>query len=409
MNNHIMIVTFGNFDIRYNNKSLLGKAGKRSLKIMDLLKFFITFQDKNLLPEAIIDKVFADTETQDPKNALRTQIYRMRKMAAEITQDIIAGDESYFALDFQNGFYVFSLNEQCCFDASVFSRLIDQANKIKDTDPKQALILYAEALSLYKGEYLAENQYCEWAIPFRNRYQRLYFRALLDQLELLKHYERYADIVEACEDGLQIDPYEESVYVYYLEALLELGQINQAGLQYKFIVNKLSQELGVKPSARLRETFQKIKGYGQLKEANRGLLDIIGELQDDDPPEAAFYCQMDEFRAIYNLERRKSSRCPSSSFLGYVTLACEPNDAQSRDLKHILTDSRRIVQTSLRREDVVTKYRDDKLLLILSNAKEESLPMIARRIEKAFFRHAAYDNIAVSVRFYPIAEAGILL
>lgn len=410
MNKQITIITFGHFDMRYNNKSLLAKAGKRSLKIMDLLKFFITFQDKKLLPETIIDKVFTDTETQDPKNALRTQIYRMRKMIAEITQDIAADtDCNCFELEFQNGFYVFSLNEQCGLDASVFIRLIEQGNKVKESDPEQALSLYMEALSFYKGEYLAENQYCEWVIPFRNRYQRLYFRALLDQLELLKRYDRHQEIIEACEEGLQIDPYEESVYVYYLEALIELGHINQAGLQYKFITQKLSQELGVKPSARLREAFQKVKSHGQLKENNRGLLDIIGDLKEEEPPEAAFYCQMEEFKAIYNLEQRKSMRCPSTSFLGYVTLLRGQGGSQNREIKHLLRDSRKIIQTSLRRGDVVTQYHDDKLLIILSDTKEEYLPAIARRLEKAFYRYATYDNIAVSVKFYSIGVSGIIL
>jgi DNA-binding SARP family transcriptional activator len=124
---------------------------------------------------------------------------------------------------------------------------------------------------MYQGDYLAENLYDEWAIPSRNRYHRLYFRALIQLLELLKNRNCCEEIVEICEEGFRFEPYEETLYVYYLEALLELGQSKLAANQYKYITAKLYQELGVKSSPALRDIYRKILNSGKKKyEMNLG-------------------------------------------------------------------------------------------------------------------------------------------
>jgi two-component SAPR family response regulator len=73
---NLKIITLGNFDIRNGQKSLLENVSKRSYRVFDLLKLFVTFKDKKLLPETILERLLPENELQDPKNALRTQISR---------------------------------------------------------------------------------------------------------------------------------------------------------------------------------------------------------------------------------------------------------------------------------------------------------------------------------------------
>ncbi|NLM21500.1 MAG: hypothetical protein GX207_07115, partial [Peptococcaceae bacterium] len=243
---NVKVITLGTFDILKGEDSILQTLNKRSYKIFELLKFFITFKDQKLLSETIMQKLWPDSDLLDPKNALRTQIYRLRKMLKNM--GIMQEQEHLGAcrLAFENGFYVFSLNENAVLDSDEFCQLIKQGDELKHTDSQQAISYYSQALELYQGEYLSENLYSEWVLPARNRYHRLYFRTLLQQLELLKKAENYQNMIETCEDSFQIDLYEESVHVYYLEALLQLNQIKQAISHYKYITTKLYQELGVK-------------------------------------------------------------------------------------------------------------------------------------------------------------------
>lgn len=273
----LQIITLGNFDLRIRNESLLDLKHNRSYKIMDLLKLFVTYKDKNLMADAITEKLWPDNELLDSRNALRTQIYRLRKMLAEMGIMKDHDDDRYCQLNFLNGYYVFSLNGNCSLDTDLFEKYIQNGNTLKEEDSRQSMVWYQKALDLYKGEYLPDNMYTEWVIPARNRYHRLYFRALLQQLDLLKQENRSQEIIDICDEAFQIDPYEEAVQEYYLDSLIKLGQIRQAASHYKYITNKLNQELGVKPSPVLREIYQEIKRKAVQKN-DMNFLDIIRDL-----------------------------------------------------------------------------------------------------------------------------------
>ncbi|NLM04855.1 MAG: response regulator receiver protein, partial [Clostridiales bacterium] len=71
---YLHITTLGNFDIKIDEKSILEDFG-RSYRILRLLHYFLTFKNKRLLPECIIDNLYGDSESFDPKNMLRAQIF----------------------------------------------------------------------------------------------------------------------------------------------------------------------------------------------------------------------------------------------------------------------------------------------------------------------------------------------
>ncbi len=396
------ITTLGNFDLRDGERSLLKQVSKRSYKIFDLLKLFITYKDKKLLPESIMEKLWPENDLQDPKNALRTQVYRLRKMLTKMGVMADGPAAGFCKLDFQSGFYIFTLSEDCTLDTEEFCELIQQGNELKDGNPRQAMNCYQKALKLYKGEYLAENLYSEWLIPIRNRYHRLYFKALLQHLELLKEEDNYQAIIENCEEGFQIDPYEEAVHIFYLEALLNLGQLKQATSQYKYITMKLNQELGVKPSPLLRQVYREIKRRG-IQKNDMNFWEIIRDLKEDGVQETAFYCELEEFRAIYNLERRKSIRYPSTSFLGIVSPA-KDEQLQPRELKNYIPKLKNTLLLCLRKGDVLTQWNEDSLMFIITATSEENLDLIAKRIKNSFKRVNLEADLALSIEFQPIGE-----
>ena len=73
----IEILTFGDFDIRINNNSVLKKS-RRASKNYELLKYFITHRNKKLVPEIILEDLWNEDEVVGPKNVLRTQISRLK-------------------------------------------------------------------------------------------------------------------------------------------------------------------------------------------------------------------------------------------------------------------------------------------------------------------------------------------
>src|SRR5690554_6213522 len=99
----LFINSLGVFDLKMEDKSLL-KEASRSYRIFKLFQYFLTFRNKKLLPETIIDNLWQDSESFDPKNMLRAQIFRLRQAIKNLLPEDI--DESkYLNISFNNGYY----------------------------------------------------------------------------------------------------------------------------------------------------------------------------------------------------------------------------------------------------------------------------------------------------------------
>ena len=139
-------------------------------------------------------------------------------------------------------------------------------------------------------------------------------------LELLRHHRRYEEIVKIFEEAVLIEPLEENLHYYYLEALLEQEDIRQALSHYSYITSRMYQELGIKPSPSMREIYRKIRDKSEEKE----ITDLVFIEKKLDYPvesrEGVLFCDADYFRLVYDLEKRRSNRREVTVFIGLVTL-----------------------------------------------------------------------------------------
>ncbi len=142
--NRIFIRTFGEFDILYHDESMLGSMG-RSYRILELLKYFIAFRDKRLLPESIVNHLFEEKDHNDPKNVLRTQIFRLRKMLEELEEELPV-EGPIFTITFEYGYYMLSLCDRCVVDSDYFEQAMRDAKQLVEKDPAQAIERYRESM-----------------------------------------------------------------------------------------------------------------------------------------------------------------------------------------------------------------------------------------------------------------------
>ncbi|HEY5560209.1 MAG TPA: bacterial transcriptional activator domain-containing protein [Clostridiaceae bacterium] len=172
---------------------------------------------------------------------------------------------------------------------------------------------------LYKGDYLSEDVNNEWVTTVRNYYHRMYMDIIGRLIELLKNAERIQDILKICEEALMIGPFEETLHILYIEALIKIGNIKQAQSQYEYVTSMLYKEMGVKPSTALRNLYHQIK----CKD-DKIILDInsIQEMMTDrSDSDGAFFCEPDTFISFYKLESRREARTGKVVFMAMLTLS----------------------------------------------------------------------------------------
>lgn len=393
----LFINTLGEFDIKADGNSIFSQS-TRTYKLFRLFEYFLTFRNKKLLPDAIIDNLLSDSDSDDPKNTLRTQIFRLRKVLKSFLPDD-ADESKYFSINFTNGYYCLEIGENTVIDVDEFEGIIKQADAERDFKGEISVELYNNALKLYKGIYLSDNAYEVWLVPTRNYYHRLYLKTLNKLIDIYKERNEYDYIVTLCEEALLIEPYEENIHINLIEAMLNQGQQKSALNHYDYSLNLLEKELDSKPSANFMEMQSKIQNYTSVKE----VFDINNANKDmeNEGLFGAMQCNNESFKFLFNLQKRKSMRSDESDYLCIMNINQDKNK-DSKELSNLL-------KNSLRKGDVFTFWNQNQVLLMLHDVRGDGIKKIENRIYSNLQKYTKFKRNDINLSFQPLmAERTII-
>ena len=391
------ISTLGEFDIISEGKSIL-TGSSRTYRLYKLFEYFLTFRNKKLLPETIIDNLLSDSESNDPKNMLRTQIFRLRKVINSLIPEG-ANRGKYMNIKFTNGYYCLEIGENVIVDIDEFENYIEKA-KI-ETNQDIAMNYYEKAIGLYRGLYLSNNPYEVWLMPTRNYYQRLYLKTLYKYIELLKENEEYIRILDLCEKTLLIEPYEENIHIEMMESLLNLGQVRAAANHYQHAMDMLEKEMDAMPSQRFLDFIKKIKGKSSYKK-DLDTIDIAKDLEGEIAP-GALYCNLEDFKFLYKIQKRKSIRDNQNDYLCIITI--KGNESyQQREDKQKLKDIYFVLEKFLRQGDIFTSWKENQILLMLHNVKGRGVESIKERLISKMGSYAKISRNKININIQPLSQ-----
>lgn len=394
----LKICTFGDFDIKRDGESILNNANY-PYRLIKLFKYLLTFRDKKLTPERIIDDLWSEEYFIDPKKVLRTQISRLRKGIK--TGD---GDQVFFEIVFSYGYYIFHLNnEEVLLDVDIFEKAIEKGNRLVEENLKEAISEYKEALSMYKGEYLIENDYEEWLIPIRNRYERLYLQTLFRVIELLNKLEDYIQIIETCEEAMHLAPLNENLNIYFIEALINIGEKEYALNHYEYITSKLYREMNNMPSQEMKRLYKRLT-TDELIDDSIEITDIDKELKSILEKEGALLCDSEHFTFLYNIEKRRNERAlEKKGFIGTITMKVfQPSNSWNNSLINPMNDLENIMFSLLRRGDVFSIWNANQIVFVLSNIEYQNINLVKERIINKFNLINKNPNIYIEINIKPI-------
>jgi DNA-binding SARP family transcriptional activator len=400
----LYINTLGEFDIKANGQSML-RESSRTYRIYKLFEYFLTFRNKKLLPDTIIDNLLSESDSDDPKNMLRTQIFRLRKIIKMLLPDGIDAEE-YININFTNGYYCLEIGENTVVDIDEFERLIQKGDAERSADPKKAIELYEEAISLYNGLYLSDNAYEVWLVPTRNYYQRLYLKTLYKLFELLKEKGENEEIIALCEKALLSEPYEEEIHINLIEAMLNLGQAKAATNHYEYSLNLLEREMDAKPSNRFIELQKKIHNNSH-RNTDIDLNSIKMQLEDA-AENGAMHCNFEYFKFLFNLQKRKSIRNNEYDYLCIINFN-KRNMYNHDSLAGISREWAMLLQTTLRKGDVFTFWNDSQILIMLHDVRGDGVMVIENRIAENMKNYLKINENEINMIFQPLVSENTLI
>jgi LuxR family maltose regulon positive regulatory protein len=217
------------------------KEAWRLIKSLHILCYIASRRNHRAPKEQIIETFWGDADTETIAKNFHPTISHLRK--ALNTGQVVKKD---FVL-YREGAYLFSPQYQYRIDAEEFERLLGDAREARRNDDDEgAAQLLAEAIKLYRGDFL-EELYYNWVEELQSYYRDLYFAALK---ELIAHHGGRGDHEQVVRYGQMLlarDPYQEDVHCALMESHVALGNRAAAIDQFDGLRRMLRRELGVAP------------------------------------------------------------------------------------------------------------------------------------------------------------------
>ncbi len=140
--------------------------------------------------------------------------------------------------------------------------------------PERARELLEEAVSLYRGEFLAgfylsdAPAFDEWTMMLRARFAEQALQAYSAFAEILLRRRRYSQAVAHLQQVLAMDPWREDAHRRLMMAFARMGKSQAALAQYRTCKEVLAAELDVLPSPETRLLYERIKARGERSPGN---------------------------------------------------------------------------------------------------------------------------------------------
>lgn len=229
--------------------TVAGETGAVHLpaKLRRLLAALVVGQGRACQVDEIVDALWGETPPVSARKLLRIYVSQLRKaLPPSVTLETTAGA------------YALRL-PQSSLDAAEFERLLDEAARAgANGDPARVSSLVEQALALWRGQAYGELGYEDFVRGEAERLEELRLSVVEMKLEALLQLGR-DDQVRAEARALSSEhPLRERVHGLEMLALYRSGRQAEALDVYASYRTRLDQELGLEPSAELRELQRRI-------------------------------------------------------------------------------------------------------------------------------------------------------
>jgi DNA-binding SARP family transcriptional activator len=233
----IRIHTLGRFGIQVDG-SVLQFAGKSQRKPQELLKALIAFGSRDVPTERLIDCLWPDAAGDSAADALKTTLYRLRKLLQHHTA--LRLNDRHLSL----------ATEYVWVDSLAFE---DIAHQLKSLDIEALM----RALQIYRGPFL-DGESEAWVLSYRERLRTEYLAAVERLGTLLENTGDWPAATEIYINAVEIEPVAETLYRRLINSYLQLGRRTEALTAYQRCKLALQVYLGIKPARETQALYQAI-------------------------------------------------------------------------------------------------------------------------------------------------------
>lgn len=254
MGSRLRFCLFGPFEAWREGECIPAESW-RTRKHLALLNILLTHRGQALPQDYLIEALWPNLSPESGRANLYVGISLLRRV---LEPELEAPAVSTFILTRPPG-YLFKPSPDCWIDVDEFrAHLADAQACLRDGKLTQAIRAHEAAAKLYRGDYLADQPYEDWAIGPREQLREEYLETLVQLGSLNLATGDAAAALSWTQCALALDPCREETHRQAMRAYYVLGRQTDALRQFERCREILLQELGVEPMPRTLLLHQQI-------------------------------------------------------------------------------------------------------------------------------------------------------
>jgi DNA-binding SARP family transcriptional activator len=214
-----------------------------------LLAILLLHANEVVSSDRLIDELWGETPPETAAKGLQVHVSQLRKLFEPARE---RGKSGQLLLTRSPG-YLLKLDPDQ-LDVERFKRLADQGREaLASGDPERAAAKLTEALSLWRGDPLADLTYASFAQSEISRLEEMRLAALEDRIEADLQRGRHASVIGDLERLISSEPLRERPRRQLMLALYRSDRQAEALEAYRESRATLVDELGIEPSRSLQD------------------------------------------------------------------------------------------------------------------------------------------------------------
>jgi ATP/maltotriose-dependent transcriptional regulator MalT len=251
----LRIYCLGGFTVYRGDEPIKDTAWKGK-QARTLLKLLVAHQGQKCPRDVIIDALWGNAPLETQRANLASLIYRIRK-TVDVT-DTPDNKESCIVLDDD---YLYINPKRVWTDAGQVLVHFEKAERLKAAnDAARSIDEYEKAFKLYRGDFLPDDLYDEWAVAVRDRLRARYLKALLEMAKTAEQNNERAKAAEAYDRLFGADECNEEACRWLMAHHLAAGRRNDAVRTYERCQLALQRGLDADPEEETKRLYRNIVG-----------------------------------------------------------------------------------------------------------------------------------------------------
>jgi DNA-binding SARP family transcriptional activator len=228
-----------------------------SARCRSLLGYLLTHREPGPPREVLMEIFWPGSSPEASRNSLNVAIHGLRRTLRSVTDlpIVVHG----------GGAYRINRDLRLWLDVEEFDSHVESGRRSEETgDLDQAMRHYEFAASLYRGDFMADDPYEDWAALTRERLRLTHLDALGRLSNLYFNAGHYTVCASLCLRIVERDPCREDAHRRLMRCYSRQGLPHLALMQYRLCAQALADELGVEADPATAELYQHIRRHERV-------------------------------------------------------------------------------------------------------------------------------------------------